>query len=755
MNSLWGWAGSGQQVNEDVGADAVERLCDRIATSTLLEDRRDAVRALKDLAKDYQLEVGTQGMSLVMQVLQNDISDVDIVRFALEALTAMFKTAPHEGKQPDDQDIGVAFTEEFVKHREYVSLLLSLLEEYDFYVRFHTVQALTMLVSNRKTRLQECVLADPRGVCRLMDLLDDSREIIRNEALLLLVQLTDSNAAVQKLVAFENAFDRLLDIAHDEGNSEGGIVVQDCLHLIHNLLNRNISNQNFFRETSGIKRLIPFILGTPVKPMPQLTIPGQEDTPIDGPESWSDQKCTNLLMLLELVRTLVVPGSPSTLANQMALLKQGTLDALLKTTLNDTKLPPKIRVWIRIACSEAISGCPTSQAVFMGMTGLDGARPRPVLVAMVINMLAYRNPFDYRCASLYCLEALGNKNPDAQQFMVSTLNQPPNANLMQATDTPLAAGAQLLAALQDTSDAISHWFACLTIANQIRGNPKAKDALLTTQIHSDHGPVLLLDTVITAFGCCGVQQARIWCADLVLLSTLCMEYPPAIGAYLANEDTLTFLIQQAQLQPVPGPLAIIPGLAALLLGICMQWTDGRSKQHTRASLLHVIHHVIGTDRFVDNINHFLSHETFVRAQQISLAVGRKADEVYLDRPFTVLARRARDDIMATVTMPQQEALLTSNTPLEQAPVDPETQVIEYKKLIREQDEELRKLRKQIVDMQSAPPAIPQSQPDLKSLKAERTALKAQLENMQANLLQLQSEQDDLLVLLAEQDTARK
>ena len=29
----------------------VERLCDRVASSTLLEDRRDAVRALKSLSK--------------------------------------------------------------------------------------------------------------------------------------------------------------------------------------------------------------------------------------------------------------------------------------------------------------------------------------------------------------------------------------------------------------------------------------------------------------------------------------------------------------------------------------------------------------------------------------------------------------------------------------------------------------------------------------------------------------------------------
>jgi hypothetical protein len=50
-----------------------------------------------------------------------------------------------------------------------------------------------------------------------------------------------------QIIVFENAFDRLLDIVYEEGLSDGGIIVQDCLHLIHNLLRKNVSNQNYFR----------------------------------------------------------------------------------------------------------------------------------------------------------------------------------------------------------------------------------------------------------------------------------------------------------------------------------------------------------------------------------------------------------------------------------------------------------------------------------------------------------------------------
>lgn len=52
----------------------------------------------------------------------------------------------------------------------------------------------------------------PLAVVRLMDLLAE-REFIRNEALLLLINLTTSNAEAQKIAAFEGAFDRVFAIA--------------------------------------------------------------------------------------------------------------------------------------------------------------------------------------------------------------------------------------------------------------------------------------------------------------------------------------------------------------------------------------------------------------------------------------------------------------------------------------------------------------------------------------------------------------
>lgn len=61
-----------------------------------------------------------------------------------------------------------------------VSALLAILEETNFYVRFQTVELLGTLLHNRPDQLQDCVLAAPMGLSRLIDLLEDRREAIRN-----------------------------------------------------------------------------------------------------------------------------------------------------------------------------------------------------------------------------------------------------------------------------------------------------------------------------------------------------------------------------------------------------------------------------------------------------------------------------------------------------------------------------------------------------------------------------------------------
>lgn len=72
----------------------IERLCSRLENASLLEDRRAAVRGIRAMTKDYQVEVSNRGMPLLIEVLQSDREDVDITNAALEGLLGMMRTQP-------------------------------------------------------------------------------------------------------------------------------------------------------------------------------------------------------------------------------------------------------------------------------------------------------------------------------------------------------------------------------------------------------------------------------------------------------------------------------------------------------------------------------------------------------------------------------------------------------------------------------------------------------------------------------------
>ncbi|KAB1282456.1 General vesicular transport factor p115, partial [Camelus dromedarius] len=385
----------------------IQKLCDRVASSTLLDDRRNAVRALKSLSKKYRLEVGIQAMEHLIHVLQTDCSDSEIIGYALDTLYNIISNDEEEEVEENstrqNEDLGSQFTEIFIKQQENVTLLLSLLEEFDFHVRWPGVKLLTSLLKQLGPQVQQIILVSPMGVSRLMDLLADSREVIRNDGVLLLQALTRSNGAIQKIVAFENAFERLLDIITEEGNSDGGIVVEDCLILLQNLLKNNNSNQNFFKEGSYIQRMKPwFEVG-------------------DENSGWSAQKVTNLHLMLQLVRVLVSPNNPpgATSSCQKAMFQCGLLQQLC-TILMATGVPADILTETINTVSEVIRGCQVNQDYFASVNAPSNP-PRPAIVVLLMSMVNERQPFVLRCAVLYCFQCFLYKNQKGQGEIVATL----------------------------------------------------------------------------------------------------------------------------------------------------------------------------------------------------------------------------------------------------------------------------------------------------------------------------------------------
>ena len=304
----------------------IERLCERLNSSLLIEDRRESLKEIKTLSKKYKLETGTQAMPVLVELcclaldtLYNVVTCGDGESTdGGTAAPSSSSSAPSSTSLP--ADISIQFTEMLCKEQRNVELFFDLLDDFEFNTRWSTLKLLNSLIDNQSERMQELVLQLPRGLSRLIDLLIDSREIIRNEAILTLSKLAKSNANIQKIVAFESGFDRLFEIIDGEGSSalDGGVVVQDCFHLILTLLQTNVSNQSFFKEANYIRYLCKYF---------DLT---------SATENFSAQKRTNLAMLLKLIRCLVAPTNQAQLIadcqrayNQLGLLHRLSAMVLL------------------------------------------------------------------------------------------------------------------------------------------------------------------------------------------------------------------------------------------------------------------------------------------------------------------------------------------------------------------------------------------------------------------------------------------
>ena len=164
----------------------------------------------------------------MVTILEKDRADEEALGYALDTLANIcspeeFEEEVIESRPASGRDrrsstekqfgsIGEQFTEIFLKNSQNVQLVLNTLEEYDFKVRRPGIKLLTNLLVSKPRLMQEIILKSQMGVSRLMDVLVDAREVLRNDALLLLIQLTKGHANLQKIVAFENAFDKLCDI---------------------------------------------------------------------------------------------------------------------------------------------------------------------------------------------------------------------------------------------------------------------------------------------------------------------------------------------------------------------------------------------------------------------------------------------------------------------------------------------------------------------------------------------------------------
>uniref|UniRef100_A0A182PLN2 General vesicular transport factor p115 n=1 Tax=Anopheles epiroticus TaxID=199890 RepID=A0A182PLN2_9DIPT len=700
--------GSQQPNQTPSGAETVELLVERVTSSTLLEDRRDACRALKALSKKYRIEVGI-GMNAMLQVVENDRTDCEIIGYCLDTLCHV--TYPEQFEEEEDNpnvtaNIGEQFTEIFIKNSDNVCLVLGCLEEYDFRVRWAAIKLLTNLLANRPKEIQEIVLVSPMGVSKMMDLLIDSREVIRNDALLLMIQLTKGNGNIQKIVAFENAFDRLLDVIKEEGCSDGGIVVEDCLILMLNLLKNNPSNQQFFKEGSYIQRLAPM-----------LELSTDQDQ-----AGMSPQKVSNLHCMLQVVRALVCPSNPQQVISscQKAIRSSGLLSAICNIIMA-SGVPPDLLIETINTIAEVIRGDGQNQDYFNSFVAPCDP-PLSAIVLLLMSMVNEKQPLSLRCAVLYCFQSYLYRNETGQTSLVKTL-------LQSSEQTQSITSGQLLCRSLFSTDPLSNWFAAVSMSHALLENPAQKEQLLRVVLATSHisKPVSLLEQCNQL-----LQQANCKFQSkvglLMLLSVWLSHCQLAVRTFLSIPGTVAYLTGQISANEHGDNEYLVQGLCAFLMGICIQFNDNSVKEHQREFLCQLLVKRIGLDTYNKKLGEVSKHENYSKsAKQPQIRIAATTD-LLLDYEFCRLFKALEAIITKTVN-----GFSTGGENITEITLSQEASglVAQYKDIIREQDVRLQALQQQLAQSEAKvhelAGAVEQAQSSNAQLQDQNILLKAQLQ----------------------------
>ncbi|KAL9619948.1 MAG: hypothetical protein Q9160_005505 [Pyrenula sp. 1 TL-2023] len=633
-----------QAPTKQTATDTINTLSGRLQSATLLEDRRAAILGLRSFAKQYPASVASGALRPLISSLTKDGDDADTIKVILETLLMLFN--PDDNSPEASEEIGLWLADEFTQRQDNITVVLDLLETRDFYSRLYALQLISYISSSRPERTQECIFSAPLGVSRLVATLDDSREAVRNETLVLLVSLTPSSTELQKVVAFENAFDRVFHLIEIEGSlTHGGSVVQDCLSLLANLLSLNISNQSFFRESGCIAKLARLLADA-----------SNEEESEEGVAEWTrTQRDMNLWGTLSILQLFLVRGSVGTPVSQSAFWNSGLVQQVLRLAFNQ-RLGSNIRSKALNTCADLIRENHPLQEQFGDLTVAKNiekkdsnltnghAKPDGVQRINVIEGLlgvslesAPSNQLDFRLAACECVKAFFTGHSGIRSHVLRRAID----GFQNGSDT---IPNILLVLLEQDDDKTStnpyqRWIAAVLLFHLLYENPEAKAmALGITEGDSENGEEvvtciqLLASTLMTAVQ--RNEDSRISTAYLMLLSGWLFEDPDAVNDLLGEASSVQGLINAARSNLMATSLT--SGLSVFLLGIIYEFSS-KDSPVPRKTLHNLLIDRLGREQYLDKLKK-LRREPAVRDFEV-LSPASQADtdgslpEVYFDGTF--------------------------------------------------------------------------------------------------------------------------
>ncbi|TAQ89304.1 hypothetical protein B7494_g2378 [Chlorociboria aeruginascens] len=624
-------------------SETITTLSARLSSATLLEDRRAAILGLRSFSKEYPASVASDALRGLIESLRKDGEDVDTVKVVLETLLMLFN--PNENSPEASEEIALWLADEFTQRQDNITLLLDFLDTNDFYARLYSLQLLSAILSSRTERTEECIFTAPLGISRLVAVLDDRRDVIRNEGLSLLTYLTPSSSELQKLVAFETAFDRIFNIINLEGSLlQGDRIVEDCLILLSNLLRLNVSNQSFFRETGCVPKLSRLLNDAL----------GEQKAEEEVAEWVKVQRNRNIYALLAVLRLFLVTGAVGTKANQASFWQYGVLSQVLQLAFSrSTEM--QIKAEALTTCADLIRGNSSLQEGFAQLQVISVLDESPVetngaqhnglpkvyvvdglldLTLSIPTLLA----FDSRLAACECIKAYFYNHPTIRQHF---LRRAIDGHMSGADETANVL-TTLLQPLDShvSSDPYRYWFASVILLHLIFEDSQAKSlAMSVAEGDASSGEeVVTCIQSITANLITGIQKTaddRVLVAYLMLLCGWLYEDPDGVNDFLGEGSNIQSLVQ-AVLHGSGGDRSIVQGLCAMLLGIVYEFST-KDSPVPRATIHPILASRMGRDQYIDRLTKLRAHPLLrdfeVLPQKLNSAPPGGLPQVFFDKSF--------------------------------------------------------------------------------------------------------------------------
>ncbi|PPQ93846.1 hypothetical protein CVT25_013555 [Psilocybe cyanescens] len=784
--------------------DTISRLSDRLSPATLLADRRAAVLALKGLSRDCKQDVGERALSGLLDALFNDAEvDSDIGKAILETLDVLCDT---EDVTPGSRELGFKHTDAVVASEKTTHFLFALLADNTFYTRFATLQFLTTLLQNRRQVIQSYFLTAPAGPGSIISVLEDKREIIRNEAITMVQALISQSPDIQKVLAFEGAFEKLFNTVTQEGGVDGGLVAQGALTCVDNLLRFNNSNQSYFRETA-LPPVLCALLQFPVSLDVQTTAPQEFAL-----QFWDDQKRANTSLIvgimgmlssskgngvqetLPFTRCLVEMALASNAPTSLKIQALRLLPTNINFPLSEISLTPYVPVpdtngeeWDRLELASALDAL-VELAVHGEYNGLDAVKRS-------------KESLELRTAAAGVFENFVRKD-EIRQAIVQAMLPPEDSGPPQPSrSTPLLHALALppnTASVLDPADVTSTHIATLMFSHLLRSSPRAKasarliipgplqathDQNLNFFVPADGAPLepakaepqdedepqtllqiltenLSLALLSRSRANTTEREAREWdryvVGYLCLLSQWLWEDPKSVKDFL-DAGGLGVLVEPInQTSEVD---SVVPGLCAFLLGICYEYNREPVNVEKNRSTIHPIISRLSVDMLIGQMARFREDERFKAVGPDSIvlsfpppslqpsskpAAGTPEEgEIWFDWAFVDFWKSNYYTVQRGFSTDPDQLASSSGQSAEAAML-----IASLRDVIRQQSGEIESLQKRLKDVNDVGSQVADLQKQVESLQS-------QLTSSQVKRKDVEKEQEDLLVLLDEVTSKRR